>query len=153
MLLPILQHPIKRINPRWNQVVRFEYIQILPKSAPIHLESPPYRRHQPREQEIPTSWNTQTSTSSPFAFFSLTNPAVRLLHLASTTLPFLSLLTLGCRQRFFRLVNPNPRNSSTYPSSLLLYAMSAFNSASAFPISDMVREQQINFLGSGNGCW
>jgi len=58
--------------------------------ASTHPEPPPSRRHQPREQEIPTLWNTQTSTSSPFAFFSLMNLAVRLLHLASTTLPFLS---------------------------------------------------------------
>ena len=93
-----------------------------------------------------------TGTSSPLSFFSFTNPAVRLRHLASTTAPLFSRLTEGCRHRFFRLVRPSPRKSSLWPSCSSRYFISAFNSASAFSISDIVPTPGVRFpLGSSSG--
>ncbi len=75
-----------------------------------------------------TSWYIHTGTSSPLSFFSLTKPAVRLRHLASTTAPLFSRFTEGWRHRFFRLVKPSPRKSSLWPSWSSRYFIRSFNS-------------------------
>jgi hypothetical protein len=94
----------------------------------------------------------QTGTSSPLSFFSFTNPAVKLRHLASTTAPLFSRFTEGCKQRFFRLVSPNPLKSSLWPSCSSRYFIRALSSANAFSISDMVPGHHQIAAGNSATC-
>ena len=103
-----------------------------------------------------TSWKSHNGTEPGFALpFSTADAHVRSRHRASTTVPFFSFDTSGCKHKFFRLVSPNPVKfrsfsfCSSVSARLIRYSISLFNSDKAFSISGTVREQYTSFRRVG----